>query len=180
MPSGESQLTIRYGNWLSSDILREKVPDYGKALSALLEADAFLTAERYHRAVAVHLSGRNTAWKENIHALVAMADELDDHRNKDFREDRTQDLNTLTGDYQTAYTEYETARSRLENYIRNLSLELQTETADLQVQLEQISEKLKQDNLLSEAAEIDAVITRLEKRENVQKDFVSYIENNAR
>ena len=166
--------------WLSSDILREKVPDYGKALSALLEADAFLTAERYHRAVAVHLSGRNTAWKENIHALVAIADELDAHRNKAFREDRTQDLSTLTGDYQTAYTEYETARSRLENYIRNLSLELQSETADLQVQLEQISEKLKQDNLLSEAAEIDAVITRLKKRENVQKDFVSYIENNAR
>lgn len=154
--------------WMESEMLREKTPDFAAAFSSLLEADANLAAERYHRAVAVHLSGRNAAWKDKINALLAMADNLDAHRNKDLRENRNQELSTLTGRYQEANTEYEAARSRLENYVRNLSLEMQTETADLQMQLEQISEKLKQDNRLAEAAGIDAVVIRLKNRQELE------------
>ena len=154
--------------WMGSAILREKTPDFATCFSNLLEADADLAAERYHRAVAVHLSGRTAQWKEDINALTAMVDELDAHRNKDIRENRNQDLITLTGRYQAAYTEYEAAGSRLENHIRNLSLELQTETADLQAQLEEISRNLKQDDQLAEAAGIDAVITKLKNRQELE------------
>lgn len=151
--------------WMETEILQEKTPDFAAAFSNLLEADANLLAEQYHRAVGVHLSGRKAAWKENIKASVALADKLDAHR------DQTggQDLHMLTNAYQNAETDFHDQNSNLRGYIRNLSLETQADTVKMQIQLEEISNKLKQDDQLAEAAGIDAVLIKLKTKQELEQ-----------
>lgn len=119
--------------WIESDVLQRKTPDFADALLALLEADANLAAEMYHRAVGVHLSGPDSVWLGNMNALVAMIPELDAHRDTATQEDRRQKLSTLNSQYLKATSEYETERSKLNAYVRNLAQALQTDAAELQM-----------------------------------------------
>lgn len=106
-------------SWMESDILREKNPEFARTLSALLEADANLAAEMYHRAVGLHLSGGDPVWMENINALIAMVPELDSHRDTALREDRGQRLNTLISALRKAEGEFERESAKMKGYIRS-------------------------------------------------------------
>lgn len=163
--------------WIESESLQSKAPDFPDALLELLEADANLAAEMYHRAVGVHLSGTDSVWLSNMNALVAMIPDLDSHRDTSTQEDRGQRLSTLRSLYLKASSEFEATRSRLNAYIRNMAAEMQTNAADLQAKLEQISAQMKRDGQLAEAACIDAAVTVLKERQAVEKDIYSYIVN---
>lgn len=112
--------------WMESESIQGKNPDFPDALLALLEADANLAAEMYHRAVGVHLSGTDSVWLSNMNALVAMIPDLDSHRDTSAQEDRGQKLSTLRSLQLKASSEFETARSRLNAYLRNMAAETQT------------------------------------------------------
>ena len=88
-------------------------------LLSLLEADANLAAEMYHRSVGVHLTGTDSAWLENMNALVAMIPELDSHRDTSMRGDPGQLLSTLKSLYLKAKGDYERESSNMYAYIRN-------------------------------------------------------------
>lgn len=105
--------------WVESDAIRAKNPDFADKLSDLLEADAALLSEMYHRAVAVHLSGKDTVWSGNINALIAMIPELDSHRETSVQEDRGQRLHTLNTDYLKKKADFEAEFSKLKAYARN-------------------------------------------------------------
>lgn len=107
--------------WMESDAVRQKTPNFAECFAGLLEADANLAAEMYHRAVGVHLSGSDTAWLENMNELVAMVKELDAHRDTSIRDDRGQLLSSLQSAYLKASGEFETACSKLNAYARSLS-----------------------------------------------------------
>ena len=107
--------------WVETESIREKTPNFTAALSTLLEADADLAAEMYHRAVGIHLAGGNDVWMENINKMVAMIPELDSHRDTVFREDRGQLLASLNAEYLNANGAFEVERSKLNLYIRNAS-----------------------------------------------------------
>ena len=111
--------------WTESELLREKSPEFGDAFLALLEADANVAAETYHIAVGIHLpTGKGQAlWVEKIQDAVALADELDEHRNKDYEEDRSSRLSFLHTRYLDAEFRFEEELSRLKGYIQNYSRE---------------------------------------------------------
>ena len=163
--------------WMESETIQRKNPDFADTLLALLEADANLAAEMYHRAVGIHLSGTDSVWLGNMNALVAMIPDLDSHRDTSTQEDRGQKLSTLRSMYLKANSEYETVRSMLNAHIRNLATEMQTNAIDLQTKLEQISAQMKKDNQLAEAAGIDAVIIALKERQVAERDIYSYVMN---
>lgn len=107
--------------WMESETLQGKNPDFAEILLDLLEADANLAAEMYHRSVGIHLSGADSVWLGNMNALVAMIPDLDSHRDTSAQEDRGQKLSTLRSTYLKANSEFETVRSRLNAYIRNMA-----------------------------------------------------------
>lgn len=163
--------------WMESETIRRRNPDFADALLALLEADANLAAEMYHRAIGIHLSGTDSVWLGNMNALVAMIPDLDSHRDTSTQEDRRQKLSTLRSLYLKANSEFEAVRSRLNAHIRNMITDMQTYSIDLQTELEQISEQMKKSNHLAEAAGIDSIITALKERQIAEKDLYSYIMN---
>lgn len=105
--------------WMESERLQSKNSNYADVLLALLEADANLAAEMYHRAVGVHMTGTDSVWLENMNALVAMVPELDAHRDTSVRSDPGQRLSTLKSLYLKAKGDYETESSYVRAYIRN-------------------------------------------------------------
>jgi len=105
--------------WVEADTIRGKTPAFADSLSALLEADAALAAEMYHRAVGVHLSGTDTLWLENINALIALIPEQDSHRDTAIREDRGQMLNSLSSAFLRAKSDFDAEYSKLNAYVRN-------------------------------------------------------------
>ena len=163
--------------WIESETIQRKNPNFADILLDLMEADANLAAEMYHRSVGIHLSGTDSVWLGNMNALVAMIPDLDSHRDTSTQEDRGQKLSTLHSIYLKANGKFETERSRLSAYIRNMAAELQTDTIDIQTQLEQISVQMKADNQLAEAEGIDEVVIALKERQTIANDIFSYIMN---
>ena len=105
--------------WMESETLQRKNSNYADVLLSLLEADANLAAEMYHRSVGVHLTGTDSAWLENMNALVVMIPELDSHRDTSMRGDPGQLLSTLKSLYLKAKGDYERESSNMYAYIRN-------------------------------------------------------------
>ena len=108
-------------SWMESEALQEKTPDFAVSLSTLLESDADLAAELYHRAVGAHLSGLDGDRTKNINATIAMVPELDAHRVTSTQEDRGQRLSTLISLNAKAKNTFEAERAKLSGYIRNFA-----------------------------------------------------------
>jgi len=100
-------------NWMQSEVLREKTSRFATSLSELLEADAFLAVETYHRSVGVHLSGTDKVWLNSIDAVVGEIGQLTSHR-----KDTNSTLDTLQNEYYDILTEFNIQREKLENYNR--------------------------------------------------------------
>lgn len=166
-------------SWIESAFLQEKVPEFGKAFLALLEADADLVAETYHIAVGIHLpQGKSREiWVEKIHEAVSMADELEKHRKKEHEDDRGSRLSTLKTRYLEEEGIFNQELSKLNQYIKNIMTSMQTETIDIQMQLAQISEMIKADNRILESEYIDSLIMQLGERQKIEKELVNYFEN---
>lgn len=105
--------------WVETHSLQQKVPDLAGSFSELLEADADLAAETYHSALAVHLSGADPVWTENINALIALIPEQDAHRDTAVRDDRGQLRNTLESAFLKAEGNFNGEFSKVNAYIRN-------------------------------------------------------------
>lgn len=99
--------------WMESETIRERTPDFADVFSNLLEADADLAAEMYHRAVGMHLSGTDAVWLNNLNSMIAMIPELDSHRDTEIRDDRGQMLSSRKSEYLTALGEFERVYSRV-------------------------------------------------------------------
>lgn len=81
--------------WMASEELQEDYPELMNLFSITLEAEADLAAELYHQVCGVHLENGDVVWQQNIHELVAMIPQQEDHRILDVLEDRKQYLENL-------------------------------------------------------------------------------------
>lgn len=163
--------------WMEMEELQVQTPMFAEALSGLLEADARLAAEHYHRSVGLHLSGGDPVWREQINGLIAMVGELDAHRDTAVRDDRELLLETLRREYHEADSTFNEEYAKLNAYLKNLTSALWTEEKDMQELLEQISADLKENGAMAEAEKIDEVVTTLTERQSLTQSIVSHFDH---
>jgi hypothetical protein len=77
--------------------------------SEVVEADADVMSELYHRVCAPHLTGGEAQWQENVRELIRGVSALEEHRVLDVMEDREQYLKQL----RQGLTDAESMLSRL-------------------------------------------------------------------
>lgn len=95
--------------WMSSAQARQDCPDFADVFSGVVEADADVMSELYHRVCAPHLTGGEAQWQENVRELIRGVSALEEHRVLDVMEDREQYLKQL----RQGLTDEESMLSRL-------------------------------------------------------------------
>lgn len=156
--------------WMESAFLQGKVPEFGKALSAMLTADANVASELYRRAVGIHLDGADPAWRDRIEALIEMPPQ---------ENQENPGLKSLEGTYHEESRSFEEAFSKLKLYIRSNSQQMLTSDQDIKTQLEAVSRNLESGSQFAAAASIDSIVTKLEDRQTLVESITAYIENSV-